>query len=149
MRTTTTTNLSIIIIFLYTIFLVTVIPTIYVYIEHANVEKEAYEGAKTETKKIKTLSEALVFYGIGIGYVIASFFMLLLKPKNPIPYLVILVGTVAIFLLWLFRIYGIPILGTDIVITDMSMDWRDVVTKSCQVIMLVPVSMLLILRTRP
>ena len=64
-------------IFLLSIFLITVIPTIYIYAEHANVEKEAYENATTETKQIKTLSETLLFGGIGLGYVIATIFIFL------------------------------------------------------------------------
>jgi ABC-type transport system involved in cytochrome c biogenesis permease subunit len=131
---------------LFILFLVTVIPTIYVYFEHGYVEHEAYNEAKTETKKIKTFSEALLFYGIGVGYIIIAILMFV-KPQNAIPYLVVIVGTVAVVILYYFRIYGIPIPGTEIVITDLSSDWRDVVTKICQQIILVPVSMLFILNT--
>ncbi len=126
------------------IFLVTVIPTIYVYVEHANVEIEAYEKAKTETKKTKTLSEALLFGGIGLGYVILTILMFV-KPRNAIPYLIVIVGTVAVVILYYFRIYGIPIPGTEIVITDLTTDWRDVVTKICQQILVIPATALLII----
>jgi hypothetical protein len=139
---TTTTKL-----FLYSIFLVTLIPTIYVYIEHANVEAKAFENAKTETKKIKTMSEALLFGGIGFGYTITTIFIFL-KPQNPIPYLVIIVGTIAVVILYYLRIYGIPIPFTEIVIVDFSSDWRDVITKIAQQILIVPVTALLILRER-
>jgi hypothetical protein len=139
---TTTTK-----ILLYSIFLITVIPTIYVYIEHANVELKAYENAKTETKKIKTMSEALLFGGIGLGYVIATIFIFL-KPQNPIRYLVIIVGTIAVVILYYMRIYGIPIPGTPIVIVDFSSDWRDVITKIAQQILIVPVTALYMIRSR-
>jgi hypothetical protein len=132
---------------LFLIFLATVIPTIIVYIEHANVEIEAYEKAKTETKKTKTLSEAILFYGIGVGYIILTILMLV-KPQNPVSYLVIIVGTVAVVILYYLRIYGIPIPGTEIVITDFSSDWRDVITKICQQILVIPAAMLLIIITR-
>jgi hypothetical protein len=124
------------------IFLVTVIPTIYVYIEHANVEIKAYENAKTETKKIKTFGEGLLFYGIAAGYIITAI-LIFVKPDWKIPYLVILVGTVAVVILYFLRIYGIPIPGTLIVITDLSSDWRDVVTKICQNILVIPIGILL------
>lgn len=131
---------------LFLIFLVTVIPTIYIYLEHASVELDAYEKAKTETKKTKTLSEAVLFAGIGIGYII-SIVAIFYFPKSSIPYLVIIVGTVTINFLYYFRIYGIPIPFTDgIVITDLTTDWRDVVTKICQQILVIPVTALLIIR---
>jgi hypothetical protein len=139
---TTTTK-----IFLYSIFLISVIPTIYVYIEHANVEAKAYDNAKTETKKIKTLSEALLFGGIGLGYVIATIFIFL-EPQSRIPYLVIIVGTIAVVILYYLRIYGIPIPFTQIVIVDFSSDWRDVITKIAQQILIVPVTALYMIRSR-
>lgn len=102
----------------------------------------AYETAKTETKKIKTLGEGLLFYGIGVGYIITTI-LVFLKPNWKIPYLVILIGTVAVVILYYLRIYGIPIPGTLIVITDFSSDWRDVVTKICQQILVIPIGILL------
>jgi hypothetical protein len=135
------------IIILLSIFLVTVIPIIYVYYEHAFVEYDAWKNATTETKKIKTLGESLLFSLIGLGYVITTIFIIL-TPQYRIPYLVVIVGTVAVVILYYFRIYGIPIPFTEgIVITDLSSDWRDVVTKICQQILVIPVSMLLILKT--
>jgi hypothetical protein len=41
------------------------------------------------------------------------------------------------------RIYGIPIPGTLIVITDLSSDFRDVITKISQQILVIPISILL------
>ena len=135
-------------IFLYSIFLITVIPTIYVFIEHGYVEQKAYSEAKTDIKKTKTFGEALLFYGIATGYIIMVPFIIF-APKYTIPYLVIIVGTVAVVILYYLRIYGIPIPFTDgIVITDLSSDWRDVVTKICQQILVIPVTALMILRNR-
>ena len=129
-------------IFLYSIFLVTVIPTIAIYIEHTIVEFNAFETAKTETKQIKTFGEGILFFVIGLGYAITAYLIIKL-PQWRIPYLIILVGTVAVTILYYFRIYGIPILGTEIVIVDFSSDWRDVITKICQNILVIPVAMLL------
>ena len=132
------------------LFLITfalILPTSYIYVDHANVEAKAYENAKTETKKIKTMSEALLFFGIGLGYIITMCYMLL-YPQNRLPYLVLLVGTVAVTILYYFRIYGIPIPFTDgIVIVDFSSDWRDVITKICQQILVIPVAILMVVNT--
>jgi hypothetical protein len=141
-KTTTKTK-----IFLYSIFLITVIPTIYVYIQHAIVEGEASLEAKTETKKLKTFIEGLLFFVIGLGYVVATCFMFLC-PTSRLPYLVIIVGTIAVVILYYFRIYGIPIPGTQIVIVDLSSDWRDVVTKIAQQILVVPVTALYMIRKK-
>jgi hypothetical protein len=134
-------------IFLYSIFLITVIPVIYVYIDHAIVEGEASLEAKTEIKKLKTFSEGLFFMIIGLGYVLALGFMFL-YPQSRLSYLAILIGTVAIIILYYFRLYGIPIPFTEIVIVDFSSDYRDVITKICQQILVIPVSILLVLNTR-
>lgn len=135
-------------IFLLSIFLICVIPTIYVYIDHALVEKKAYDNAKTETKKIKTLGESALFMAIGVGYLVLTLLIVVIEPNSRVPYIVLIVGTVAVVILYYMRIFGIPIPGTEIVITDLSTDWRDVVTKICQQIMLIPISMLLILNRK-
>ena len=129
------------------IFLATVIPTIYVYGEHTKVELEAYDKAKTETKKIKTFGEALLFGSIALGYIILTV-LIVFAPKYRIPYIIVLVGTVAVVVLYYLRIYGIPIPGTEIVIVDFSSDWRDVITKVCQQILVIPAAMLLLLRPK-
>src|SRR5215211_2754228 len=140
-------NNNFIIIFCIALYLITVIPATYVYIEHAIVEKNAHDNAKTETKKIRTSAESLLFISIALGYIIASLFMLL-KPSSPTPYLAVIIGTVAIVILYYFRIYGIPIPFTEgLVITDLSSDWRDVITKISQQILVIPVTALLILMT--
>ena len=132
-------------IFLLSIFLITVIPVIIIYFEHAIVEFEAFETAKTETKLIKTFGEGILFAGIGLGYVITTIFIFV-KPEWKIPYFIILVGTVAVTILYYFRIFGIPIPFTEIVIVDFSSDWRDVITKICQQILVIPVTALLLTR---
>ena len=126
------------------IFLVTVIPTIIVYLEHAGAEGKAYEKSianGNEYKAIKQLGESVLFFSIGFGYIIATLSIMLF------PYLVLIIGTIVIVILYYFRIYGIPVLGTDVIIRDISTDWRDVITKICQSIMLVPLSILLVLNT--
>jgi hypothetical protein len=70
---------------------------------------------------------------------------MILFSNSRIPYLVIIVGTVAIVVLYYMRIYGISIPFTEIVIVDFSSDWRDVITKIAQQILVIPVTALLIL----
>lgn len=130
---------------LLTIFFISVIPVIVVYIEHSMVEFDAFFNSTTETKAIKTFGEGLLFVSIAIGYIITSVFVF---AKSKIACLIILVGTVAIVILYWLRLYGIPIPATEIVITDFSSDWRDAVTKIFQQILVIPVSMLLILLSR-
>jgi|SRR5687768_104460 len=135
---------------LYFIFLVTVIPTIIIYIEHAYVESVAYDKSVENNKNIKAtkqFGEALLFYSIAIGYILTTL-MIVFCPQYRIPYLVLLVGTIAIVILYYMRMYGIPIPFTEIVIVDFSSDWRDVITKICQQILVIPVSMLLIINKK-
>lgn len=128
--------------FLYTIFLITVIPTIVIYLEHAVIEMQAHLEAETEPDAIRTMGEALLFFGIGVGYILLSL-LIFVYPNSRIPYLVILVGTAAVVILYYMRIYGIPVPGTLVVITDFSSDWRDVITKICQQILVMPIAILL------
>lgn len=119
-----------------------VIPLIVLYLEHAYVEFSAHDKAKSETKRIKTAGEGTLFLSIAVGYLITTIYILVF-PRDKIPYVVVIVGTVAIVYLWLFRIYGIPIPGTDIVITDMSSDWRDIISKTLQTVIIIPATILL------
>lgn len=123
------------------LFLVLVIPLILSYLEHAIIEFQAHDKAKSETKKIKTASEGLFFLSIAVGYALTTLFIIIF-PKDKIPYIVVLVGTVAIVILYYYRIYGIPIPGTDIVITDLSQDWRDFISKTLQQALVIPLSIL-------
>ena len=128
------------------IFLVSVIPVIVVYIIHGMEEFDAFTNAETETKAIKTFGEGTLFVSIGIGYIVTSVFVLFANSR--IACLTILVGTVVIVILYWLRLYGIPIPGTEIVITDFSSDWMDAVTKIFQQILVIPCAMLLVLNTR-
>jgi hypothetical protein len=118
-----------------------------VYVEHGYVEMKAHENAKTETKQIKTLGEAFLFFGIAIGYSTLTS-LIVFFPKYRIPYIIVIVGTIAIVILYYLRIYGIPVPFTNIVITDFSADWRDVITKIAQQILVVPAAMMLAYRNR-
>ena len=129
---------------LYLLFFATVIPTIIVYAEHSWAEQNSYIKSieKNDSyKATKQLGEAVLFAAIAIGYVICTAFIIT-APKHRIPYIVIIVGTIAIVILYYFRIWGIPVIGTDVVIRDISTDYRDVITKICQQIMVVPLAIL-------
>lgn len=137
-----------ILIFLYLIYIICLIPTFYVYITHATEEHEGYLKSiekGNEYKATKQLGESLLFLAIATGYPLVTIF-LFIEPKSKIPYLVILVGTISIISVYFCRIFGIPILGTDIIIRDLTTDWRDVATKIPQAILLIPISMLYIIR---
>lgn len=112
-------------------------------------ESIAFHKSLSENKNIKAtkqLAEGIFFMTAGGLYVTFTLTMLL-YPQNKISYLVIIVSTIVIVIIYYMRIYGIPVPFTDhIVITDFSTDWRDVITKICQQIMVVPVTALLILR---
>ena len=128
---------------LFIIFLICLIPTVYVYISHGHEELET--ASKTVGHKhIKTLAEGLFFIIIAIGYIFFTA-LILYNPKSRIPYIVLIVGTIVIIILYFVRIFGIPIPFTDVTIRDLSTDWRDVATKIPQAIML-PVLTLLAVR---
>ena len=134
---------------LFIIFFLTVIPTFIVYLVHAYEESVSYEKSMAKGdgyKATKQFGEAVLFSIIGLGYIIFAVWILN-APKYRIPYIVLIIGTVAIITLYYFRIYGIPVIGTDVVIRDISTDWRDVITKVCQTIML-PVLTLLAVRVK-
>lgn len=133
---------------LFIIFLATVIPTIYVYAEHGFAEAKASLKSLEkgdEYKKTKQLGETYLFWSIATGYSICTI-LIIMRPKHRIPYIVLIVGTVAIVILYYMRIYGIPVLFTDVIIRDISTDWRDVITKICQQIMVIPLSLMLYTR---
>jgi hypothetical protein len=66
------------------------------------------------------------------------------KPKNVIPYYIILKGTVAIIIVYYFRtMTGIPIIGTDLIIKEYAVDYRDVITKIAQQAFVIPLAMML------
>ncbi len=132
---------------LYLIFFITVIPTICVYAEHSWAEQKSYIKSiekGDDYKATKQLGEALLFFIIAVGYIICTTLIIML-PKYRIPYIVLIVGTIAVIILYYMRIYGIPIPFTDVVIRDLSTTTPDVITKICQAIML-PVLTLLAVR---
>lgn len=128
-------------IILLSIFFVTVIPATYIYFEHGIHEYKAFLKHDNIYDKIKTLGESVLFIAVGVGYIICSI-LIVIYPTNKIPYLVILIGTAAVVILYYFRIFGIPVPFTDVIITDSSTGWRDVVTKICQQILVIPIAIL-------
>ena len=134
---------------LFIIFFVTVIPTIYIYGEHSFAEKYAYDisiANGNDYKATKQKGEFTLFFLIALGYSIGAIFIVAV-PNNKIPYIVLIVGTISVVILYFMRIYGIIIPFTDVIIRDLSTDYRDVITKICQTIML-PVLTLLVERRK-
>jgi hypothetical protein len=84
---------------------------------------------------------------VAIAYSILTF-SIIIFPQFRIPYIVLLAGTVVLVIFYYQRLYGIPIPFTEIVITDLSSDHRDAITKICQQVMLIPVTALLIINTK-
>jgi hypothetical protein len=53
-----------------------------------------------------------------MGYIITTI-LIFAKPNNVIPYYAILIGTVAIIIVYYFRtMTGIPVIGTDLIIKN-------------------------------
>ena len=128
------------------IFVALMIPNVIVYLEHAVLEiigseKSAEKGnVNTSTRQ---LGEGIFFVLIGVGYIITTAWILM-KPNNVVPYYIVLVGTVAILIVYYFRTTtGIPVLGTDLIIKEYVVDYRDVITKIAQQIFVIPLAMML------
>ena len=131
-----------IIISFYLIFL---IPTVYIYLTHGNEEYLASQKSiekGNDYKATKQIGEATLFLAIATGYIFVTGWMLY-KPDSKITKLIIIFGTISVMILYFMRIYGIPLPGTDIIIRDLSTDWRDVVTKICQSIIIFLVTLLI------
>ena len=128
------------------IFVGLMVPNVIVYVEHAIHEIQVSQKSTQEGKvnsSTRQLSEGIFFAMIAIGYVIttASIFI---KPNNVIPYYVILLGTVAIIIVYYFRTTtGIPIPGTDLIIKEYVVDYSDVITKISQQAFVIPLAMML------
>jgi len=122
------------------------IPNIIVYAEHSLLElDESKESAEKGTinKSTRQLAEGIFFALIAIGYIITTI-LIFAKPNNVIPYYIILVGTVAIIIVYYFRtMIGIPIIGTDLIIKEYTIDYRDVITKITQQAFVIPLAMML------
>ena len=94
-------------------------------------------------KSTRQLAEGIFFAMIAIGYVITTM-LIFIKPNNVIPYYVLLIGTVAILIVYYFRtMTGIPIPGTDLIIKEYAIDYRDVITKIAQQAFVIPLAMML------
>ena len=128
------------------IFVGLMIPTVILYAEHSLLElqesvKSAEQGSKN--KSVRQLGEGILFAIISIGYIVTTV-LVFVKPNNVISYYAILVGTVAIVIVYYLRtITGIPVIGTDLWIKDYTTDHRDVITKIAQQAFVIPLAMML------
>jgi len=122
------------------------IPNVIVYAEHSLLEFHESEKSSEQqmvNKSTRQLSEGIFFALVAIGYVVTTIFIFA-KPNNVIPYYVLLIGTIAILVVYYFRtMTGIPIPGTDLVIKEYAIDYRDVVTKIAQQAFVIPLAMML------
>jgi hypothetical protein len=128
------------------IFVGLMIPNVIVYAEHSLLEfgesKESTEKGMVN-KSTRQLAEGIFFAMIAIGYIVTSI-LIFAKPNNVIPYYIILAGTVAIIIVYYFRtMTGIPIRGTDLIIKEYAIDYRDVITKIAQQAFVIPLAMML------
>lgn len=122
------------------------IPNIAVYGFHANHElHESAENFATDLQKSnEQVDEAVFFAAITGGYLLFTFAIIVKRHFTP-SYYVIIIGTVAIFIFYFIsKVLGTPAPdGFDNWIYDYSIDWKDATTKICQIIFLVPLSMML------
>ena len=135
--------------FLLILYLVCVIPVIAIYFYHGHHEiQESFnlDALGNETKATKTFAEGGFLIGSAAGYIWMT--ALILKyPTNKIPYLVVLVGTVIIIVIYYARAeYGVPIPFTNLEIHKFAVGWEGFWTKILQQILVIPISMLLIIR---
>jgi len=128
------------------IFIGLMIPNVIVYLEHSLLELgESKESAEKGSinKSTRQLGEGTFFALVAIGYIITSI-LVFAKPNNVVPYYAILVGTVAIIIVYYFRtMTGIPVIGTDLIIKEYTVDYRDVITKIAQQAFVIPLAMML------
>ena len=128
------------------IFVGLMIPNVIVYAKHSLLELgESKESAEKGSinKSTRQLAEGTFFALVAIGYIITTI-LVFAKPNNVIPYYAILIGTVAIIIVYYFRtMTGIPVIGTDLIIKEYSVDYRDVITKIAQQAFVIPLAMML------
>ncbi len=128
------------------IFVGLMIPNVIVYVEHSLLELDESQNSNAQgmvNKSTRQMAEGIFFALIAIGYIIATIFIFI-KPNNMIPYYVLLIGTVAILVVYYFRtMTGIPIPGTDLIIKEYTVDYRDVITKIAQQAFVIPLAMML------
>ena len=128
------------------IFVGLMIPNVIVYLEHSLLEldesKESVEKGSIN-QSTRQFAEGTFFALVAIGYIITTI-LIFAKPNNVIPYYAILIGTVAIIIVYYFRtMTGIPVIGTDLIIKEYSVDYRDVITKITQQAFVIPLAMML------
>lgn len=128
------------------IFVGLMIPNVIVYVEHSILEFNESKNSMEQgmiNKSTRQLAEGIFFALVAIGYVVTTI-LIFIKPDNVIPYYVLLIGTVAILIVYYFRtMTGIPIPGTDLVIKEYAIDYRDVITKIAQQAFVIPLAMML------
>jgi hypothetical protein len=128
------------------VFVGLMIPNVIVYVEHSLLEFGESQNSKEQgmlNKSTRQLAEGIFFAMIAIGYVITTI-LIFIKPNNVIPYYVLLIGTVAILIVYYFRtMTGVPIPGTDLIIKEYAIDYRDVITKIAQQAFVIPLAMML------
>jgi hypothetical protein len=133
-------------IILSIIFLAFMIPNVIVYAEHSLLEFGESQNSSEQgmvNKSIRQLGEGIFFALIAIGYVVTTI-LIFVKPNNVIPYYVLLIGTVSILIVYYFRATtGIPVLGTELIIKEYTIDYRDVITKISQQAFVIPLAMML------
>jgi len=122
------------------------IPNIAVYAIHANHElNESVENYTTDLHKSnEQLSEAIFFAAIVAGNIIFTVGIVAKRHWTP-AYYVVLIGTVSIIVFYFVsKLIGTPAPDSfDNWIYDYTLDWKDATTKICQVIYLIPLSMML------
>ena len=128
------------------IFVAFMIPNVIVYAEHSLLEFGESENSSQQgmvNKSTRQLGEGVFFALVAIGYCVTTV-LIFVKPKNVIPYYVLLIGTVSILIVYYFRATtGIPVLGTELIIKEYAIDYRDVITKISQQAFVIPLAMML------
>ncbi|MGE5684358.1 MAG: hypothetical protein ACM3ZS_04350 [Nitrososphaerota archaeon] len=128
------------------IFIAFMIPNVIVYVEHSILEFGESQNSSQQgmvNKSTRQLGEGVFFGLVAIGYVVTTV-LIFVKPNNVIPYYVLLIGTVSILIVYYFRATtGIPIPGTELIIKEYAIDYRDVITKISQQAFVIPLAMML------
>lgn len=128
------------------IFVGFMIPNVIVYVEHSLLEFGESQNSSEQgmiNKSTRQLGEGIFFALVAIGYVVTTI-LIFVKPNNVIPYYVLLIGTVSILIVYYFRATtGIPIPGTELIIKEYTIDYRDVITKISQQAFVIPLAMML------
>lgn len=132
---------------LFIIYLILVIPIIIIYLEHGIEELQMslqLSNQGNENKSIRTFAEGGFLFISGISYILVTV-LLFLYPNNRVLPIVILAGTIIIFIIYFQRMMegGMPIPFTDLTIQKYTVGIEGYITKVAQAILLIPISMLL------